>query len=202
MTRLSCLIPYEMGVGRCLTEEWRQVPSFPDYIVSDMGRIRHKRVNAPILKGSFDKDGYHQVCLNARTVRVHSAVCQAFHGPRPNGLQAAHLDGNNRNNRADNLAWVTPRENNAHKALHGTYPSGERHPRARLAAKQVEAIRAAVGVSTRKLAAEYGVNQSHIVRIRTGSSWASTVAHSPIACVSLAWFCILYFAAQMLRMAF
>jgi hypothetical protein len=47
-------------------------------------------------------------------VRVHCIVCETFHGPRPSPQhQAHHLDENQRNNRADNLQWLTPAEHNA-----------------------------------------------------------------------------------------
>lgn len=153
------------------SEQWRVVPSFSDYIVSDRGRVRHRRVGAPILKWSPDKDGYQRVKLNGCTLRIHRIVAEAFHGIRPRETECAHLDGDRTNNAASNLIWATHAENNGHKRLHGTHQAGERHPRARLTADQVAAIRATAGVSTRQLAAEYGVNQSQIVRIRKGDRW-------------------------------
>jgi hypothetical protein len=154
-----------------MSEQWRTVPSFSDYMVSDHGRVRHRRVNAPVLKGSYDKDGYHRVGLNGCTIRVHTIVAETFHGPRPEGFECAHLDGNCRNNAAANLAWVPHVENNSHKRLHGTDQTGERHPRARLTSEQVVAIRASAEPS-RVLARQFDVNQSQIVRIRNGSRWA------------------------------
>lgn len=156
--------------GAMPSEQWRTVPSFSDYIVSDRGRIRHRRVGAPILRGSLDKDGYHRVSLNGCTLKVHRIVAEAFHGIQPTGAECAHLDGVRANNSASNLAWVTPAENNAHKRLHGTHQAGEKHPRAKLPPAQVETIRSVV-TSTRKLAAEFGVNQSTIARIRKGDRW-------------------------------
>ena len=41
----------------------------------------------------------------------HKLVCTAFHGPRPDGYECDHLNGNHLDWTADNLQWVTPEEN-------------------------------------------------------------------------------------------
>lgn len=47
-----------------------------------------------------------------KTLKVARLVCAAFHGPPPfEGAVTMHLDENSRNNRADNLAWGTQKEN-------------------------------------------------------------------------------------------
>lgn len=47
-----------------------------------------------------------------KTFKVHSAVCEAFHGPKPFPKAVAmHDDENSRNNRPDNLKWGTQKEN-------------------------------------------------------------------------------------------
>jgi hypothetical protein len=159
---------YELGAMP--QEEWRQVPSFGDYIVSSEGRVRHRRVNAPILKGSLDKDGYHQVFLSGRTLRVHAIVCETFHGPRPKGMQCAHLDGDKRNNSARNLKWATPAENNSHKKLQGRPNGGHREfwrLRRVLPPETVEQIKSSP-LSSRGAAKSFGVSQSYVVRLRNG----------------------------------
>jgi hypothetical protein len=160
-----------------MTETWLKIPSFPGYIVSSEGRVRHSRVNAPILAGSLDKDGYRRVCLHGVTLRVHSIVCECFHGLRPKGMECAHLDGDKTNNAARNLAWKTPKENEADKLTHGTWQSGEKHPRARLTEAEVAAIRTDPRPS-RAIASDYGVGQPHIVRIKNGAAWAESIAQT------------------------
>ena len=45
-------------------------------------------------------------------IRVHRAVCEAFHGPPPDGKSVViHLDENAHNNRPENLKWGTQKEN-------------------------------------------------------------------------------------------
>lgn len=41
----------------------------------------------------------------------HTLVCTAFHGPRPDGYECDHLNGNHLDWSAENLQWVTPAEN-------------------------------------------------------------------------------------------
>ena len=41
----------------------------------------------------------------------HILICSTFHGPRPEGYQCDHLNGNVLDYSAANLEWVTPAEN-------------------------------------------------------------------------------------------
>lgn len=53
---------------------------------------------------------------------IHTAVCAAFHGPKPSpDHQVRHLNGNRSDNRADNLAWGTAAENASDRARHGMH---------------------------------------------------------------------------------
>lgn len=111
-------------------EEWRPVVGFPDYFVSDHGRVRSTHVwrgrHGAILNGCLDRTGYRQVCLRPagggkKSVRVHVLVAQAFLGPRPAGHETRHLDGDKLNNQLKNLAYGTCSENNLDKVRHGTH---------------------------------------------------------------------------------
>lgn len=67
-------------------------------------------------------------CLpRPRDVSIHCLVLEAFIGPRPDGHQASHLDGDRTNNRLDNMRWETRSQNNRRKYQHGTMPVGDRH---------------------------------------------------------------------------
>lgn len=55
-----------------------------------------------------DNCGYMEIA----SVRVHIIVATAFHGPKPTEEHVVdHIDTNRRNNRPDNLRWVTRLEN-------------------------------------------------------------------------------------------
>lgn len=50
--------------------------------------------------------------MEIASVRVHIIVATAFHGPKPTKEHVVdHIDTNRRNNRPDNLRWVTRLEN-------------------------------------------------------------------------------------------
>src|SRR3546814_19306228 len=61
-----------------------------------------------------------------KNFEVHRLVCEAFHGPAPDGQQAAHKDGVRTNCYASNLRWATPASNTADKYGHGTILRGAR----------------------------------------------------------------------------
>lgn len=64
-------------------------------------------------------------------IKVHRAVCEAFHGPCPEGMETLHIDEDALNNRADNLEWGTRRQNlNAPGFIaYCKTRTGENHPR-------------------------------------------------------------------------
>lgn len=112
-------------------EEWRTVAGFPDYQVSSVGRVvSYKRQRPRELAGVVGTSGYQKVTLardgEKSTKHIHVLVCEAFHGPRPEGMWVRHLDGNKANNAAANLAWGSPLENAADTRAHGTHANGRK----------------------------------------------------------------------------
>lgn len=95
-----------------MTIEWRPIPGFPDYEVSDTGLVRsHKRKSPHILGTSKQPNSYRQVALrrNGQTHvrKVGRLVLLAFRGPCPEGCEMCHNDGNPVNDHLDNLRWDT-----------------------------------------------------------------------------------------------
>lgn len=169
------------------TEAWKEIPGTEGwYEVSSEGRVRswhskgNRGVRAPvptILKplprnGYAKCDIYYPDGMLPRS--VHGLVAEVFIGPRPEGMQVCHNDGDRRNNAASNLRYDTPSANNADKVAHGTALLGERHHKARLTEEQVYEIRAAVdrGVGRAELAQIYGVGKHHINSIGRRQAWA------------------------------
>lgn len=108
-------------------ERWATVSDFPNYEVSDRGRVRSlARHPGRVLAAGPDGGGYPHVQLHrdgtSRTLRVHVLVAAAFHGPRPEGLEVRHLDGDPTNNRPENLAYGTHSENMQDRTRHGYRP--------------------------------------------------------------------------------
>lgn len=109
------------------TEEWRPVPGWPGYEVSDLGRVLSRRRRTPrLLRPSTTRHGYQRVSLSVVTREkgflVHQLVLSAFAGPCPKGKETRHLDGDPSNNRLSNLAYGTARENGRDRAWHRRNP--------------------------------------------------------------------------------
>lgn len=107
-------------------EDWRKVQGYPDYEVSNLGRLRSwhgrgfgaglRRKNPVVLNPPPDSHtGYIRwvavVDGKKAKITLHVAVCTAFHGGRPADNVVRHLNSNRLDNRAENLMWGTVREN-------------------------------------------------------------------------------------------
>jgi len=114
-------------------EEWRPMidPKSGRHVagrmVSSQGRIKSKagRISAGCSRG----DGYLYTNSQYRTEYVHRLVAASFLGlpPSPEHSQINHKDGNRSNNAVENLEYVTPAENNAHRCanLKGPRPKSK-----------------------------------------------------------------------------
>jgi len=95
-------------------EEWREITYRDEkFIVSSCGRL--KRDNGPIITGHIEA-GYRKTeTSNGNSIKFSKIVCLAFHGPpsQPNMI-VNHKDGNKLNDRADNLEWLTQKDNIQH----------------------------------------------------------------------------------------
>lgn len=110
-----------------MAEEWKTIPDHPEYEVSNEGRVRsHKfgrvkylKPQANVLRGNY----LHFTCITdgvRAQFKVHCIVAELFIGPRPEGLDIRHLDGNSQNNEVGNLKYGTRLENERDKFRHGT----------------------------------------------------------------------------------
>ena len=115
-------------------ETWRPVVGHESsYAVSSTGRVKslerdikgsrnliyHKKERVLCL--CSNPGGYSIVVLYGKITRkVHHLVLESFVGPRPEGMICRHLDGDPSNNKVENLAWGTYKENTADMNTHGT----------------------------------------------------------------------------------
>lgn len=106
-------------------EEYRKIPGLPIYYeVSNFGNVRtldhhvkgrwgYMCLKGKTLKQCTDKKGYKFVTLEkSKTYKIHRLVAKAFISNPCNKPCIDHIDGNRKNNRAENLRWVTCKENN------------------------------------------------------------------------------------------
>lgn len=109
-----------------MTEEWRTVPGWDLYEISNMGRLKGKdRIiknnggeylrKARLLKLVPDRLGYLTFHLKQgnkkKSAKIHRLVAMAFIPNPDNKPCVNHIDNNPSNNRVDNLEWCTMQEN-------------------------------------------------------------------------------------------
>lgn len=112
---------------------WKKVVGWPDYEVSNTGHVRSLNrlsANGSKLRGkrlapNTSPAGHQYVTLYREHVKtkrsIHRVVLEAFVGPRPDGMETCHGDGNPANNRVENLRWDTHSENTKDRVRHGTH---------------------------------------------------------------------------------
>lgn len=112
-------------------------PGFPDYSVSNLGRLRRDVTRngykaGRILSGSPSIYGYPQTVLShggkRRTCKIHRLVARAFLGDPPEGKpNINHLNGIRNDNRVENLEWASYQDDADHRVQMGTVPCGDEH---------------------------------------------------------------------------
>ena len=180
-------------------EEFRKIAAFPDYSVSNLGRVRRETAGkfgakpGKILKGCPTGAGYLTVNLfflgRASRAYVHHLVSDAFLEKIPGRSERNHIDGKKANNRADNLEWCTHAENQKHAGKKGLMatgnrngsrtkperlPRGESHCHAKLTGRDIVLIRAflSCGIGQSKIASVFGVSQTSVSHILLGKACA------------------------------
>lgn len=120
-------------------ENWRPVLGYEAfYEVSDHGRVRslprmanRNRKGAVPVPGRVlsqgSKGGYPSVKLSVggKGVRrlIAHLVCEAWHGPRPEGAECRHLNDDPSDSTPKNLAWGSKADNMADRIRNGKDPN-------------------------------------------------------------------------------
>ena len=127
------------------------------------------RVSPVEISPSRRKDQPSQIRFHTHykgnAIALWRVVCSAFHGPSPYpGCHVRHLDGDQMNNAASNLAWDYNRKENARdrqrhgNGLRGTTP------------QDVRSIRKSKKTA-KELAEKYGLSVRSIYAIKNRESW-------------------------------
>lgn len=172
---------------RLTDERWALIGGFPDYEVSDCGRVRNVG-SGRILAQAPTRSGHLRVRLSREGAAccrsVHGLVAEAFIGPRADGMTVNHRDFDPANNHWTNLEYLTRGENtryswNAGRIQAPTPQFGESHPNAVLTEEQVLLVRQRhqEGAYARALAREFGVSQRTVQFVVCGLHWS----HLPVA---------------------
>ena len=101
----------------------RPIPEFPGYYVTACGVVSSER---KVLSQCPTRRGYYRVWLYRNKKRIEKSVhqCVALAWvDGDNSLTVNHKDGDKTNNHADNLEWITNRDNIIH-----SFASSNRDP--------------------------------------------------------------------------
>ena len=185
-------------LGPCdsATEEWRNIPGYPGYQASSLGRVRSlDRVDT--LPGGFTRKRKGRVLRGHKshgyvmytpsvnsvitTVTGHKLVMLAFAGPPKDGEIVCHYDGDRSNNAVANLRYGTHKDNEADKERHGTRLWGETANGVKLTEEAVVKMRElrASGYGLKDLAQLFSVGMDTISLACVGKTW--TRAGGPIS---------------------
>jgi len=170
-------------------ETWKPVVGYEGvYEISDLGQVKRisgwsdgrKTKPIGILKTGRKKRYATAVLHNKKLGKqkqypVHRLVLAAFVGPLPYGHEVNHKNGIKRDNRLENLEYVTHSENQLHsyRVLNTPTRPGSKHHNAKITEDEALAIRALHrrGWSGKKLAQEFGIGPSTVCWIVKRKAW-------------------------------
>ena len=156
-----------------MKENFKTIQEHPDYQVSNLGRV-YKTKTDRYLKVTKANNGYCYVTLDRKLTALHRVViCTFTNNPLKNNLVAMHLDNNPKNNTLDNLKLATQAENIKHKCFQNMQAKGSENGASKLTEEIVKQIkdRYQEVKSSRKLAKEFGIEKTAILRIMNGITW-------------------------------
>ena len=164
-------------------EVWKQIKGYPDYMISNTGRVISK-------KGLYDREigfvtaqGYRKVEIvsnkKKKRIFIHQLVAMCFLGNPYRKPCVNHIDGNKLNNNAKNLEWVSHFENSQHAwstgliKTHYNAPKGESHYNSKLTSEDIKAIRkmAESGKKIGFICYKYDITSIHAKSIIERKSW-------------------------------
>lgn len=110
-------------------EVWKDIENFEGvYQISNKGRLKHIYVKdkcEKLVRLYKEKTGYYRITLSHKNIRkkisIHRIVAKLFI-PNPDNLETVnHKDFDRTNNNADNLEWMTARDNVLHSVGNGRH---------------------------------------------------------------------------------
>lgn len=161
----------------------RRPPLDSAVLANAWARVQARSIPEPnsgclLWEGCFNSKGYGSIKLGARSTPIyftHRIAYEATYGPVPEGHYVLH--------KCDVAACVNPlhlfsgtmAENNKDAARKGRMSrkprfAGEAHPRAKLSADDIRAIRADTRTQS-AIGEQYGIRQAHVSAIKSRVIW-------------------------------
>lgn len=178
-----------------MEEIFKTIPSFPDYEVSNCGRVKtksrqlryvHARTGKELFRNSVERylkiqynnlTGYkfHQLYKDKKmhNVPIHRLVAETFIKKEKGKYFVNHIDGNKHNNRVDNLEWCTDAYNHHHATVSGLKAKGADIKSSKLNDRCIYAIEylLSLDISHSQISKAFKVSRSSITNIANGKSW-------------------------------
>jgi hypothetical protein len=166
-------------------EIWKEIIGFPNYKVSNLGRVKHIEAKIPymhavtkewhyrlkkekILRNKNVK-GYSCVILNSVNKRVCRLVAIAFIPNPENKPEVNHINCNKMDDNVSNLEWVTKSENARHAKANGLLDSAHKAFGERLSIK-VKCLRTGIVYnSIKEFSLVRKIHPSNITRALNGT---------------------------------
>ena len=154
-------------------EQWKPLDGDETLgLVSNLGRV--KSAYGLVLKQKTKKNGYKEIHIMQRGrgfskhYLVHRLVAKAFCDGFADGLNVNHKDGDKANNVADNLEWVTPKENIRHAFKIGLRKLVGKKPIIPHEHRLMLMLERANGTTVKELADRYGVHHTSMSNYLNG----------------------------------
>lgn len=147
-----------------------QTFTMDDYEITKDGKVFNKKWGRYV-KPQMNGTGYYRVGICGKLQFVHRLVAEKYVPNPENKPQVNHKDGNKLNNNADNLEWVTNRENSLHALHNGMMRIEENHQFAKLTREQVAFIKSHPEMQRNELAKMFSISPRTITDIRKGKTW-------------------------------
>lgn len=170
-----------------MKEKWKNVVNYEQtYQVSDSGKVKRIRsgpgaqVGRILSQYARGRNNKKYLCVHLsqnglkKQHNVHRLVLEAFVSLCPSNMECRHLDGNECNNKLNNLKWGTSQENAKDAIGHKTVALGTNLPQAKLNNSKIHKIKQLYATekwSCRQLAKKFNVSHCTIWKIITKKIW-------------------------------
>jgi hypothetical protein len=188
---------HNQNINECLNlenldEEWKKIENFPDYQISNFGRVKSLKFGKEKIRKFYkDKDNYLIIRLynngKSKYKKSHQLVYETFYNDKLKSNECVHhKDENKENNYYENLEKITKYNHNSFHKKNITNETrnklresrkqyvGENHPRHKLTEQQVIQINMLFKLNFKncEIYKLYDIDKTIISKIRMKKIWS------------------------------